>query len=319
LFITLLDISKLDAGAVCPSIVDFPLEDILCRARMTFAPVAEQKGLKLHIEPSTAVVRTDPALLERILFNLVGNGIRYTLNGHVRLFTSPGENTLTLTVEDTGIGIPEEYQDRIYDEFFQIAALPTRGLGLGLSIVKQSAELLGHALSLRSDPSGSSFRLEVPLVGQAERPAAAPSRPRHVSDRLSSAFVVIIDDDHDNRYAAEETYRQWGCRTLSADSEAQALSALSEHLRAPDLILTDLNLQAGRSGLKAVDAIRQHAESRIPAIILSGEADTLQLDHVPECCIVLQKPVGSERLKEASERLLLQALAAIAGPGQSIT
>jgi signal transduction histidine kinase/CheY-like chemotaxis protein len=318
LFVTLLDISKLDARAVRPSIVDFPVEDVQRRVRSTFAPVAEQKGLELRVEPSTAVVRTDPALLERILFNLVSNGIRYTLNGYVRVFAAASESTLTLTVEDTGIGIAEEYRDRIFDEFFQVAALPTRGLGLGLSIVKQSAELLGHALSLRSDSSGSSFRLELPLVGQVDHPATAPSRPRHVSERLSSAFVVIIDDDHDNRYAAEETYRQWGCLTLSADSDAQALSALGEHLRAPDLILTDLNLQGGGTGLKAVDAIRQQAECRIPAIILSGDADTLQLGHVPESCIVLQKPVGSERLKEVSERLLLQAVPGTAGSEASI-
>lgn len=140
-----------------------------------------------------------------------------------------------------------------------------------------------------------------------------------MSERLSSAFVVIIDDDHDNRYAAAETYRQWGCLTLSADSYAQALSALSEHLRAPDLILTDLNLQGSRTGINAVDAIREYAEYRVPAIILSGEADTHQLRYIPECCIVLQKPVGSERLKEVSERLLLQAAPGATGSEASIT
>jgi signal transduction histidine kinase len=184
LFVTLLDISKLDARAVRPSVVDFPLEDILRRARSTFAPVAEQKGLELRVDRSTAVVRTDPALLERILFNLVSNGIRYTLKGGVRVFAAPGESTLTMTVEDTGIGIPEEYRDRIYDEFFQIAALPTRGLGLGLSIVKQSAELLGHALSLQSRLVWFELSIGVTAGGSGrprrDRAFAAQTRERAV-------------------------------------------------------------------------------------------------------------------------------------------
>jgi signal transduction histidine kinase/CheY-like chemotaxis protein len=306
LFVSLLDISKLDAGTVQPAIVEFPVEEILQRVRNSFAPLAEEKGLTLLVEECAAIVRSDPALLERILFNLVTNAIRYTPLGRVNVFAEVDHDFVRLVVADTGIGIPDQYRDRIYEEFFQIATVATKGLGLGLSIVKQCADLLGYKLSLESDSSGSSFRLEVPLVGLNESRTSTPTRIRQVSERLSSAFVVLIDDDEDNRYAAEKTYRQWGCRTLSAETEAEAVRLLGEHLRIPDLIVTDLDLQNGRTGITAIKSIRSDAECRIPAIVLSGETNTIQFAGIPECCLVLQKPVGAERLKEASEHLLLQ-------------
>ena len=142
LFVSLLDISKLDAGAMRPLIEDFAIEEILERARRSFTPVAEKKGIVLDIESCAAIVRSDPALLERILFNLVSNGIRYTFKGHVRVSCVPIEAALRLCIEDTGIGIPAEHHERIFEEFFQIAS-PTGsrsgGLGLGLSIVRRCA------------------------------------------------------------------------------------------------------------------------------------------------------------------------------------
>jgi signal transduction histidine kinase/CheY-like chemotaxis protein len=300
LFVSLLDISKLDAGAIRPSVVDFPIEQILQRVRSSFTP--------LEVDPCNVLVRTDPALLERILFNLVSNGIRYTVRGHVRVLASCADRVLRLTVEDSGIGIPAQYQERIYDEFFQIDTASTQGLGLGLSIVKRCADLLGHSLTLYSDSSGSKFQLELPLIGQAiDAIPLLSGNAAKPHERLSSAFVVIIDDHADNRFAAEATYRQWGCPTLSADSASTALNSLREHLRSPDLIVTDLYLAAGTTGLEAIEAIRRNAEYSIPAIILSGEAGPPQPAALPSGCVLLQKPVGSERLKRTSERLLLQA------------
>jgi signal transduction histidine kinase/CheY-like chemotaxis protein len=319
MFVSLLDISKLDARAVRPAIVDFLLEEILQRIRGSLTPLAESKALALYVESSTMLVRTDPGLLERILFNLVSNAIRYTAQGHVRVFTSTADGLVTVTVEDTGIGIPEEFRDRIYDEFFQVAPSSNHGLGLGLSIVKQSADLLGHALSLQSGSSGSRFQLRLPLAGHTGSPGNIASHVRVLSEKLSSAFVVIIDDDADNRFAAEQTYRQWGCHTVSVDSEAGAISALSEHLRSPDLIVTDLNLAGGATGLGVIEAIRRLAEFAIPAIVLSGDARDLKPDNLPECCILLQKPAGPERLQEASECLLAQAETSATNPMLSTT
>jgi signal transduction histidine kinase/CheY-like chemotaxis protein len=311
LFDSLLDISKLDAGAVRPNWEEFPIETLLERVNRSFAPIAQQKGLALVVEPSTAFIRSDRGLLERIIGNLVSNAIRYTAAGHVRLHCEASGDDLAIVVEDTGIGIPPEYQDRIFDEFFQIASFNrdrSKGLGLGLSIVKRSADLLGHRLSLQSGPTGSRFQIDVPCLGVMSDHDPISSRAREVSKRLSSAFVLVLDDDDNSRFAAEAIYRQWGCRVVALESVEQALIALKGHLRSPDLIVSDFQLGEAWNGIRAVEELRSHAECLIPAIILTGEVSVLQFVHLDASFAVLQKPAGSERLKEMSERLLYMTL-----------
>jgi signal transduction histidine kinase/CheY-like chemotaxis protein len=315
LFGSLLDISKLDAGAVRPLIEDFAIEEILERARRSFAVVAEKKAIALDIEGSMAIVRSDPALLERILFNLISNGIRYTPKGHVRVRCIPSNAVLQLRVEDTGIGIPAEHHERIFEEFFQIAT-PTGnrsgGLGLGLSIVKQCAGLLGHQLSMESDRRGTQFRIDVPWIGSTRFVVQVSDTAREVSDALARAFVVVIDDDVDSRYATEETFRQWGCAVLSADTGPRALAALAEHLRYPDLIITDLQPTGAGNGLDFIKALRSSTELLVPAIVVTGEVTVPGAVRLVEFVTVLQKPVGAERLKEACERLLRQPISSCA-------
>jgi CheY-like chemotaxis protein/two-component sensor histidine kinase len=307
LFNSLLDISKLDAGAVHPAQEDFPIAPLFARVLRSFEPVAEQKSLALSVESSQAVVHSDPALLERIVFNLVSNAIRYTPAGSVSIRTEVDGDQLAILVQDSGIGIPAEYRERIFDEFFQIASMTrdrSQGLGLGLSIVKRCADLLGHRLSLTSGPHGSQFRIELPCVGAMTDPQVGCGSARAVSLRLANAFVLVIDDDAGSRYAAETSYRQWGCRVIAADSVDAAIEALSEHLRSPDLIVSDFHLNASMTGVGGVEVLRRHLEAWIPAIILSGETAALKSLNLDPGFAVLQKPAGSERLKEVSERLL---------------
>jgi CheY-like chemotaxis protein/two-component sensor histidine kinase len=307
LFHSLLDISKLDAGAVQPNFEEFPMETLLDRVRGSFAPIAEQKGLELVVEPSSALIRSDPDLLDRIVSNLVSNAIRYTEVGRVSVRCEVTDQILAIAVEDTGIGIPPEYQERIFDEFYQIAS-PTRdrsqGLGLGLSIVKRCVDLLGHDLSLQSSPSGSRFQVDLPFKGVIHDNGRTSSHSGEVSERLSSAFVLVLDDDAGSRFAAEAIYQQWGCRVLALESVELALDALKEHLRSPDLIVSDYQLSNTWNGIRAVAELRLQAECVIPAIILTGEASALQFLQLDAGFVVLQKPAGSERLKEVSERLL---------------
>jgi signal transduction histidine kinase/CheY-like chemotaxis protein len=307
LFASLLDISTLDAGAVHPNWEEFPIDTLLERVNRSFAPIAEQKGLEFVVHPSGALVRSDDALLERIVCNLVSNAIRYTVAGRVSLHCEVSGDVLAIVVEDTGIGIPAEYQDRIYDEFFQIAGSTrdrSKGLGLGLSIVKRCADLLEHDLSLQSGSTGSRFRIAVPFRGAMPEYGPASPCAREVSERLSSAFVLVLDDDAGSRFAAEAIYCQWGCRVLALESVEQAFVALKEHLRSPDLIVSDFQLSEEWNGIRAVEELRLQAECLIPAIILTGEVSALQSIHLDASFAVLQKPAGSARLKEASERLL---------------
>jgi signal transduction histidine kinase/CheY-like chemotaxis protein len=311
LFDSLLDISKLDAGKVCPKWEDFPIESLLERVYRGFAPVAEYKGLTLTFDGSSALVRSDPGLLERIIANLVSNAVRYTATGHVSLRCEALGENLGIFVEDTGIGIPAEYQERIFDEFYQIANSSrdrSQGLGLGLSIVKRCADLLGHRISLQSGETGSVFRVDVPLLGTAGDIGVGLERSREVSERLSGAFVLILDDDVDSRFAADAIYRQWGCHVLTVESVDQAIAALADHLRSPDLIVSDFQLNGGSTGVDAVESIRSHAEATIPAIILTGDVSAPQSLTLNSSFAVLQKPVRSERLKEVSERLLHHGL-----------
>ncbi|GEM_PF-235113 len=307
LFNTLLDISKLDAGAIQPAIEEFAIAGLLDRVRRTFEPLAEDKGLLLSVATSTAIVQTDAALLERIIFNLVSNGIRYTHTGSVLLRCEPEDDRLRISVADTGIGIAEEYRERIFDEFFQIANSTqdrSNGLGLGLSIVKRCADLLGHDLSMQSSPSGSRFSIDVPCVGATDHVSGFTPGARAVSERLANAFVVIVDDDADSRFAAEATYRQWGCHVLAVESAHEVIFALEEHLRSPDLIVSDYQLASGHTGAQVIEAVRAYAENCMPAIIVTADVGRLQPNQLEGSCMVLQKPVGSERLKEVSEQLL---------------
>jgi signal transduction histidine kinase len=153
LFSSLLDISKLDAGAIKPTIADFRIDEVLRRIDVNYAPHAAEKGLELRIVGSRAVVQSDAIMLERIVGNLVTNAVRYTSRGRVLVGCRRASGMLRILVCDTGVGIAAEHLDAVFDEFVQLAN-PERqrsnGLGLGLSIVKRSADLLGHALIVRS-------------------------------------------------------------------------------------------------------------------------------------------------------------------------
>ncbi|HWZ92667.1 MAG TPA: HAMP domain-containing sensor histidine kinase, partial [Polyangiaceae bacterium] len=180
LFDELLDISKLDAGYIRPSIVDFPIQRVLDVLRTRYGPLAHDKALDLRIRSCDKVVRSDAALLERVLGNLVANAIRYTREGGILVACRQRGAQLVVAVWDTGIGIAPDQHERIYEEFFQLGN-PERdrrnGLGLGLPIAKRMAHLLGTEIELRSELGrGSRFAIRVALGDSAAvvRPLPEP-------------------------------------------------------------------------------------------------------------------------------------------------
>jgi signal transduction histidine kinase len=202
LFGNLLDISKLDAGTVRPHIEDVDLGWLLQRLEHTWAPQAEEKGLRLRVRPSAWTVRGDSALLERIVGNLVANAVRYTARGGVLVACRRRQGRCELQVWDTGPGIAPEHRQAIFEEFFRIDAPGTaqeKGLGLGLAIVQRCAGILGYDLAVDSRVGrGSVFRLSMPFVDGLGL-LAMPAPPGLEPQGLAGQFIVVVDDDETNR------------------------------------------------------------------------------------------------------------------------
>ncbi|MBS0403199.1 MAG: HAMP domain-containing protein [Proteobacteria bacterium] len=305
LFVGLLDISKLDAGMARPVPGDHDLAELLRRVAASHGPEAARKGLRLSVVPSRCAVHTDAVLLERVLGNLVSNAIRYTQHGKVLVGCRRRPGGIELQVWDTGIGIAPAQLAHVFDEFYQIDN-PERdrgkGLGLGLAIVKRTLDLLGHRYALRSAPGrGTCFSILLPTAEALPRvpaqPEALAARPR-----IAGAFVVVIDDEADTRRAMQALCHSWGAHVLTAASAEQCLTLLDEHLRDPDLILSDYRLREHQDGLAAVRQVRAHIGQPVPAIIITGDTATADLRRVTDAGLpLLHKPVGADRLLAAIE------------------
>ena len=308
LFGSLLDISKLDAGMSRPMLGDYALAELLHRVAASHGPQAERKQLRLAVAPSRCTVRTDAAMLERVLGNLVSNAIRYTGCGKILVGCRRRRDGIELQIWDTGIGIAPAHLPHIFDEFFQVDN-PERdgdkGLGLGLAIVKRTLDLLGHRYVLRSTPGrGTCFSIWLPM---AEALSVAPARPTILASgrRIAGAFIAVIDDEADTRRAMQALCHSWGAHALTAASAGECLDLLAEHLRDPDLILCDYRLRQRQDGLAAVSQIRARIGQAVPAIIITGDIAAADLRRVVDAGLpLLPKPVGADRLLAAIEAAL---------------
>ena len=308
LFVGLLDISKLDAGMSRPVLCDHALAELLHRVVASHGPEAARKQLRLVVVPSRCAVRTDAALLERVLNNLVSNAIRYTERGKILVGCRRRGDSVELQVWDTGIGIAPAQLPHVFEEFFQIDNPErdrSKGLGLGLAIVKRTLALLGHPYTLRSVPGrGTSFSILLPVAEAL--PVVAP-RPQALASagRIAGAFIAVIDDEADTRRAMQALCHSWGAHVLTAASAGQCLALLGEHLRDPDLILCDYRLRQGHDGLSAIQQLRTHIGQTVPAIIVTGDIAAVDLRRVADAGLpLLHKPVGAERLLAAIEAVL---------------
>ncbi len=273
LFNELLDISKIDAGAIKPEPRDFALKPVLDRLRNEFSTEASEKGLRLSLRAGDCNVWSDPVLLERILRNLVSNAIRNTEIGEIALVCHEHDGKLLLEVQDTGIGIPAEHQARIFDEFYQIS-IPGRtsakGLGLGLSIVKRLCDLLGYPVRFSSRVGGGSvFSVEVPLATISGAPPPSPAVPRPAGD-LTGKLIVVIDDEPAIIQGMKILLGGWGATVITSDTGEDVVAAVHAAGKLPDLIVADYRLGTGPDGIEMVQRIRQDLDPAIPAILVTG-------------------------------------------------
>jgi signal transduction histidine kinase len=308
-FDALLDMSKLDAGILAPNLTVFPIERLLTRLRTTFAESARAKGLRLRIVSSSAWVRSDFILLERILLNLVSNAVRYTTRGGVVVGCRHRGQMLRIDVWDSGQGIPENQRRNIFAEFYQLGTSePDRrgGLGLGLSIVDRLANLLGHSIELTSRRgTGSRFSVSVPAVEAARGTTAAATPVVLVSDRTRGKLVGVMDDDELVLDGMRGILVSWGCRVVTASSDKAALAQLGEMGRLPDLIISDYRLADGHTGILAITRLREVLAAPIPAFLVSGDTGPERLREATVSGFqLLHKPLPPMALRALLNRLL---------------
>jgi two-component system CheB/CheR fusion protein len=308
---TLLDINQIDAGVTRPEFTEFEVDDIFRRLQSGMALQAEAQGLRFHVVPCTLVIRSDQALLEQMVRNLVSNALKYTRRGKVLLGCRRFGRTLRIEVWDTGIGIPESDLKAIFEEYHQLnnaARERSQGLGLGLSIVQRLGDLLGHKIHVRSSlGSGSVFAIEIAWPADADLPLAdmhAEPAPATTA-RPRSGTILLIEDDPDIADLLAQFLAGEGHRVTTERDGIEALSHIEHAALQPDLILSDYNLPNGLSGLQLATAVRNFLHRQVPVIILSGDISTETLREVKqENCLHLSKPVKLAALAAAIQEVL---------------
>jgi signal transduction histidine kinase len=298
----LLDVSRLDVGAVEPEVADFPLEPLCERLRSELGPAAREAGLAMKIDAGGAWARSDPALVARILQQLVENALRFSEHGEVELRCERRGEELWIEVRDTGPGIPAERQREIFQEFVRLD--PRRGgLGLGLSIAQKLARLLGHRLELVSRPgAGSLFRLCLP-AGRPE--AAVRETAPGPGAELAGRLVAVVDDDLAILGAMRQMLEGWGCEVVLAASGDELLESLEARGRAPDLVVSDWRLHGEERGSEVVERLRRSYGSGLPAALVTGESTGEHLRQLRRLGDpVLAKPVSPARLRALMHELL---------------
>ncbi|MBX3506514.1 MAG: response regulator [Parvibaculum sp.] len=303
----LIDVSRLDAGAIVPDLRETDAGVLAARIADEFSAVAAGKGVALALQTERAIAMTDPILIGRILRNLISNAIKFThQGGRVSLTVASAEGGAEITVEDTGIGIPPSQQEAVFDEYVQLGNRERnreKGLGLGLSIVRRLAELLDIRLSLVSAPGrGTRFTLLLPGAGDASGETGdAPGRATASHAKVSAVCVLIIDDEDAIRSGMSTVLSSWGCEVLSAASGQDAVALLDRTDRVPDVLIVDQRLGAAETGLAAIERLREELNDDVRAIMMTGDISTEAEESAN--LRILHKPVEPEFLHRLLEEI----------------
>jgi Na+/proline symporter/signal transduction histidine kinase len=299
---TLLEIAKLDGNPQKPELEPVDLDPLFHSIANEFYSIAEDKGLRLIVRPNRFFVLSEPRQLRRIVQNLISNAVKYTQQGAVLLAARKRGDTVLIQVWDTGLGIAEADQQRIYHDFSRLDqhAQYAHGVGLGLSVVSRISEHLGHSISVKSRVGrGSCFQLETPLSDYVRPAVATPSvnQPRSALNLT----VAVIDNDQDNVDALTTLLSAWGCRVISATEEQGA-----KNLIKPDALVIDYQLGEQLTGFDLFDMLTEQWQAKVPAILVTAHGDSDLSSHAMKRGLAfLAKPV-----KPAALRALLKPIAA---------
>ena len=311
LFNALLDISKLDAGVIQSRVEDIALAPLLARIESAFRPLAERKGLRFVMRAPVLAVRSDPALLERMLRNLVGNAIQHTPKGAVMVACRRRAGAVHIEVRDSGPGIAPALHRDIFQEFYQVNNAErdrSKGVGLGLAIVDRLGRILGHRVLVRSAPGrGSTFAIELPPGSMAAvaQAAALPPAGRPHLEALQGRLFAAIDDDAIVLEGMRQLFAHWGCELVATAGVDELLARLKADGRVPDLVISDYRLRGGETGAQAIARVAATFGRPMPGILVTGDTAPERLREATRSGhAVLHKPVRPAKLRALLLHLL---------------
>lgn len=292
---SLLDLSRLEAGVVTPQVGDFTLDTIISGIVASHAPDANLKRLVLRYRSCSLIGRTDPVLFQRIIGNFVANAVRYTHHGGILIGCRRHLGKVWVEVWDTGIGIPADKTNEIFEEFRQLGNVernPAKGAGLGLAIVAKTAALLGLQVRVNSRPGkGSLFAVELPL-GDAPASLEVQNQLTH-----KHARIALVEDNVDVAEALSFTLSCLGHQVISAASRLELMPLLDGI--PPDIVISDYRLSGDENGIDGIYALRANFDADLPAIIITGDTDPAIVSLMSEKQIcILYKPLNLAVLKE---------------------
>lgn len=297
----LLDVSEIESGAIKPQHQDIELAPILENLAARAASRSEAGGLTFRFVPCSGRVHSDPKLLERIVENFLDNALRYTHEGRILLGCRRRGDRLRIEVWDSGIGIPGDALKLIFEEYYQLdnpSRDRTKGLGLGLALVKRLANLLGHEIDVRSMPGkGSLFAVDLPLASAAAETPEAASDSGKIRD-IAGQRILLVEDDENVAEAARQLLLYWGLEVHVATTGDAALVLIRDRLVYPNLVIADYRLPQGESGLDLVQRIRDMLDDPLPAVVVTGDTSAGLADKVAaRDCALLHKPVKPDVLR----------------------
>ncbi|GAA0406264.1 hypothetical protein GCM10009133_13640 [Cocleimonas flava] len=302
----LLDISTLESGSVTADKRDIRLSEVLNKLIADNAPLAEEKGLVFLCEGLDCMIHTDPVLLQRIIENFITNSIRYTETGKITVKGILADGVIRVSVNDTGVGIPDEALERVFDEFVQLdnaVRNRSKGLGLGLSIVKHIARLLELPVCAESVVGvGSTFSVDIPLSDSQEVIDTEQETIHFNSSTEIDPTILIVDDDPAIVDAMMELLTAFDVNVITANNGPEALTKLDEGIK-PDFLVSDYNMP-DMNGVELITKIRAKYNEDLPAVIMTGEtsAEKINDENLPNYT-VLHKPININQLLSLIESI----------------
>ena len=306
----LLDISRLDAGAMPVELSDFPLDRMLLQLAAEYMPQAAACGLELRCVPSKRMVHTDRRLIQRILRNFLSNAVRYTPEGRILLGCRPSAEGAWIEVWDTGVGVPQDKLSEIFREFHQLRNLPEargRGAGLGLAIVERVARML--KLEVRVDSTlgkGSVFALRIPYGRLTGRTMGREEPPvKGERGALDDKVVIVVDDDPDILDGMRVLLGTWGCVTVLGADTVEVLEKLATLGRRPDLVMADYHLEDGLVGTAVIETFQAAYGAGLPGILITSHRDPGLAERMDAARLrLMRKPVNPAQLRAMMTWLL---------------